>query len=249
MPPNNELFSLSQDIDAATRYAMRMVGDAPRGMQSATLYAIRYNIGPEAIDLLKERHAPGVSNTSAAAAWGQYIRWLFVPGKIYMFTSGLRRGSDGEHFLVAENKSFANRGNRQADEAIGRSLAVSFLKVDQTSADGIILKPSSSDETNHLPLMMKTVAELAQASGVWYPTPANATTRYVEELHEQRALRHDIMVWDAERIHGDSASWVFRAWNPREVEEAYLEENWLGQETSASRSFDRRTAQCAMAID
>ena len=222
LPHHDDLYEIAEDIRSGQVVAYNAVAanaaTAPR-MRALQLYAHRFNIGPDEIDLLKERVVAGgpTPPRTADIAWGQYARWLFVPGVMYKFAA-----LSTTYFFVAANKSIANRDRRMEDDAIGRSLSVAFFEERDVVIDGVIVQPTKGFDNFELELMDCTIAELSKACGFHPAVAVNATARDVELLHESMILGHDAMSHTTTRIYDEDHPWLYKLSDPTLLEEHYI---------------------------
>jgi hypothetical protein len=187
-------------------------------MKSAYIWQHRYNVSPSMINLVKEKTDTPDDNTQddAIASWGQYVRWLFVPGHVYNFSAL------GNVFVyIGANQSLPNRDRKYMTEAIGRSLSVAFFNEVEVVADGRILAPTDTDIHNDLSVTNRTVAEISLASGYFPPLPANHTPRDAEVAHEANVLNHDVVMYDAKR--DGTLNWNLLISSPRFMEDDFAQ--------------------------
>ena len=176
------------------------------------------------MELVRERlehRAP--PDATAVDAWGNYVRFLFDPHKVYQF----RHLAVNRFLYVAENKSMPNRDDPIDGAAIGRHLVVAWYeRVPGTDGDAdLIVQPCAGDDGN-LTLANLTVAEISKSAGFYPPLTPHDTERDVELIHLAQLLSHGLVVYNATRLSYESgaewgASWRLKLDDPPEDIEDY----------------------------
>jgi len=196
--------------------------DLGERMKSAYIWQHRYNVSPLMINLIKERgDTPNDQVThqdESAVSWGQYLRWLFLPGHAYNFS---RLGN--VFVYIGTNQSLPNRDRKHVTEAIGRSLSIAFFTPKDEIAEGKVLEPTEKGTQGDTDLVVtnRTTAEISLASGYFPTLPSNHTAREAELDHEANMLRHDVIMWDVKRE--GPGNWNLVASNPRLMEDDFME--------------------------
>lgn len=218
-PDDGMIYEHCNEIDAAERlqYAEACANReiAPR-MRSAYMWQSRYNLGPQYVELVKERQTTLSSGSTVEQAWGMYLRWLFKPGYAYQLSA-----LSSTYFFVGANQSKPGRDARQESEALGRSLAVAFFEEEDNLAEGKLLKPIDDNGDTILHLQNKTIAELSLACGFHPAVSHNDTAREVELMHEAALLRHDVQMHTV--VRHDENNWKLVLVDSCFIEDHYVD--------------------------
>ena len=204
-------------LDMATLVALGEI--APR-LRADAMYAERFNLQPMDIDLMKAvvLGARAPVDASPQAAFGHYLRFLFLPKAFYAFTLL----SAGRFCLVAENKSLPGREVPSEGDANGRPMTVAWFEKVDDGADGIIVQPCDAPAVGELALQNASGAEVSRAAGFYPPLDPNATLRAVELAHEAQSLSHDIIRFSSKRVADPDHPWWFVLSDPTDIEEYFF---------------------------
>ena len=213
----------------------------PRARKEA-FFNERFNLRGLDVDIVRAVAAAapdeGVTH-NATTAWASYVRFLFVPHKMYRFT----KLAEMRFMLVVENKSFAGRDAPKADSAIGRPLCVVWFEPAEESlydelgveADDDLLLTPCSGHTTRIETIEATIAEISRAAGYHPPDiNPNMTERDVELLHETRLLDLEVEVHAAQRVKtAGRHAWCFTIDQHEgvDIEHAAFEDRPLGSLT------------------
>jgi len=174
------------------------------------------------ISLIKEKTDTPSDQTmnedEAAISWGQYLRWLFVPGHVYNFSAL------GSAFVyIGANQSLLNRDRKHLTEAVGRSLSIAFFTAATELAEGKLLEPTEKHMPgdSDLAVTNRTIAEISLASRYFPTLPSSHTAREAELAHEANMLRHDVIMYDAKREQ--VGNWNLIVSNPRLMEDDFMQ--------------------------
>jgi hypothetical protein len=196
-----ELMLLGQ-ARAAQYKAMVADPSIHRSLRADWMYRERFNLRPVDMELIRAVDRPDAHKPSAAdgprVAWGNYVRFLFEPLHLYMF-SNLH---PHRWLFIAENKSLPGRDAPKPGQVIGRPLSIVWYEkasdedvaeCDDVQVDEVLLVPTASDG-HCLPICDISLGELSLAAG-YYPDDilAEHTERDVELLHESRFLNHGVL--------------------------------------------------------
>ena len=120
--PEDELIPYIRSASEVRNTAIeitRATGMVARGSLRSAMYADRFNMNPNDIELLKAQAGPYVGiDITPEVAWGNYVRFLFQPNTFYQFS----KLSETSFLYVAENKSLPGRDVPGSGDAIGRPL-------------------------------------------------------------------------------------------------------------------------------
>lgn len=178
---------------------------------------VRFNLSPHDVVILKggpsARHDP---SKTPQLAWGNFLRFLLEPNSMYRFDM---LPTNPQRFLfVAETKSLPGRDLPSEGAAMGRALMVAWFELTEEAMQGSIVSPVAGDQ-GELQLMPCTIAEISRAAGFYPTTPAEASERDVELIHERAFLGHQVLRYHCERIGTSDHAWQFCVRDPVDLEE------------------------------
>jgi hypothetical protein len=240
-PPHEALADHIAAARAQLRWEEALVEaneDIGRGWRQEMLWASRFNLRPEDMDLLAPRGpaaAPGGADYERT--WRTYMRLVFVRGHWFCFAE-----RPEVIFYVMDNKVLAGREERGDTEASSRNLVVVFYEAFEVGAH-VVRRVQRDNQAVHPKLL--TVPELMLTCGVGLAPRANRTSAEQELDLEEHFAELDLQRFRGVLETSASEDHVYSLEQEGNAEDAYLRETPIEALTKVAlcRALERCTGE------
>ena len=202
LPDYDELgthLRIIQDAMRAQYDEVKKNGVVVPGLRTKYMTQDRFNLSPVDVDLLKEAAGKKAeTQVGADVAWGNYVRFLFLPNHFYSLP-----GRDARNiFLVGETKALPGRNPTGHGGALSRSLAIAWFHEKEDCLQGMVVMPVSPC-SDQLTFELVTIADICAAADpdhAWIGPEPSLTDRAREVLLEACFLDKGVLHYNSERV-------------------------------------------------